>query len=136
MKGAMEMAERAASGDTAPDVIEWIRESCSAYLGGRDLACAFGLDQHARKREARRLILEVAKLLDDGQCSRWELALRVEQCIARFESVVWPRVRAGRNDLTAPTDELLYRLLRCRTRFPKEQRQIFDVATRHLELKK
>ncbi|WP_342129946.1 hypothetical protein [Hydrogenophaga sp. OTU3427] len=130
MKQSLQMIERAADGDTDPEVLNWVRESCLAYLGGTDLACAFGLGQHERKREARRLLAELAKLLDDGRCSRWELAMRVEQKIKQFESRVWPRVQLGSVRPAAPSDVLLCRLFRCRTQFPREQRRIYDIAVK------
>lgn len=120
------MAERAASGDFAPEVIQWVQAGFAAHLRGDPLDAALGLDALSRKREAYRLLREVAKALGGDQCGAWKLAERVENAIKYFESRVRPMMFAGNTRLAGPVNPLLARLFRCRVRFPREQRQIYE----------
>lgn len=128
MRRPLELLERAANGDMAPDVRQWISAGFDAHMRGEDLSTALGLDALSRRREAYRLIAEIGEVLGGDGCTVWALAGRVEMAISRFESCVLPRLKAGHAQLSGPSDVLLAKLFRSGVRFPKEQRQIYYKA--------
>lgn len=127
-RSTFDLAGRLASGDTSPEVLQWVREGFARHLKGRPLDQALGLDRTARKREAYRLLAEVAQILGADDCGAWECARRVEEAIKHFEARVLPRLRLGPIQTTGPVNELLAKLYRVSARFPREQRQIYEVV--------
>lgn len=125
-ESSAQMAERAANGDFSPEVVQWVQTGFAAHLRGDPLDSALGLDSVSRKREAYRLIREIAELLGGDQCGAWQLAERVEKAISYFESRVKPMMFAGNTRVFSPVSQLMIQLQRCRVRFPREQRQIYE----------
>lgn len=130
MTSRLELVERAANGDMAPDVQRWLSDGFKAHLHGEELNTALGLDAVSRKREVYRLIADLGVLLGGDGCAAWPLAGRVEAAISRFELRVLPRLRAGQARLTGPSDVVLARLFRSGVLFPREQRQIYEKVLR------
>lgn len=109
MTGA-ELYLRAAAGQDIPaiEVLAWLR---NAGRGGeRNFTAALGLVRPALVKARDAALLEAALVLGTDGCSQWELAGRLAESVARFESRLWPRLRAGGSaDGLSPVDCALHR---------------------------
>lgn len=122
----IELARRAAEGDTSPEVVAWIADGLRRHLAGDDLEHAFGLDRASRLRERNQALRDAAALLerDDGP---WRCALRLEAAIRRYESRVRPLVVRDPYTPLAPIDEALRRAFDTGQRIPTTARNLFDL---------
>lgn len=122
----IELARRAADGDTSPEVVAWIADGLRRHLAGDDLEQAFGLDRASRLRERNQALRDAAALLerDDGP---WRCALRLEAAIRRYESRVRPLVVRDPYAPLAPIDEALRRAFDTGQRIPTTARNLFDL---------
>jgi hypothetical protein len=109
MTGA-ELCLRAAAGEEIPTIVllTWLR-NCGRS-GQRDFAAALGLVRTELVRARDGALLEAALVLGSDDCSQWELAGRMAEAVARFESRLWPRLRAGGSAAgLSPVDGALHR---------------------------
>lgn len=122
----IELARRAADGDTSPEVVAWIADGLRRHLAGDDLEHAFGLDRASRLRERNQALRDAAALLerDDGP---WRCALRLESAIRRYESRIRPLVVRGPYAPLAPIDEALRRAFYTGQRIPTTARNLFEL---------
>lgn len=93
------LAREIAEGDNevSPEAVRWLREGMRRFLAGGDLAVALRLTGACRKKARNEALLRAAAILDDGRgLSPWKLSRQLAQAQDRFESVVWPRCRAGK----------------------------------------
>ena len=89
------------------------------------------LDRHARRKARDRALIEAAQALDTGGDHAWTLACRLKDAIQRFESRVWPRLRAGMNHGELPPSEAaIHRALMAGGRVPRTDQGLYDVLKR------
>lgn len=102
---AFRLAREIAEGDNevSPDAVRWLREGLRRFLAGEELAVSLHLTGTDGKRERNAALLSAAAILDDGRgLTPWKLSRQLAQAQDRFESVIWPRCRAGKaTDLSA-----------------------------------
>lgn len=109
MTGA-ELCLRAAAGqEVSPlELLTWLRNT--GRSGQRDFAAALGLVRIELVKARDAALLEAAQVLGSDDCSQWELAGRLAGAVVRFESRLWPRLRAGGSaDGLSPSDCALHR---------------------------
>ena len=109
MTGA-ELCLRAAAGQDIPaiELLAWLRNA--GRSGERDLTVALGLVRPALVKARDAALLEAALVMGTDNCGQWELAGRMALSVARFESRLWPRLRAGGcPDGLSPVDCALHR---------------------------
>lgn len=94
-----------------------------------DPADAARLERVARIKARNAALREAADELGTDSTSAWCLAQRVEAAILRFESVAWPRLRAGLvacNELE-PHQKALYRAWLTGAHVPRTARRLYDI---------
>lgn len=85
------------------------------------------LDRHARRKIRDQLILEAATVLGVDVKDPWKSAERLEIAVERFETRVWPRLKAGiSTGQLSPVDSALYRAFLTGERIVSTQRKIYD----------
>ena len=87
------------------------------------------LERVARIKARNEALRDAADEL--GYPGAWAAAGRLEAAIARFESRLWPRLRAGLvacNDL-APHEQALYRAWLSGAHVPRTQRRLYDLLS-------
>lgn len=84
-------------GEITPEATRWLREGMRRFLAGEKLTVSLHLTGTDQKRERNDALLRAAAILDDGRdLTPWQLSRQLAQAQERFESVVWPRCRAGK----------------------------------------
>lgn len=123
---SIELARRAAAGDTGPEVACWIAEAMRRHLAGLDLDQALRLDRASRLRERNQALIEAAALLsgDDGA---WCCAGRLAMALRRYESRMAPIVARDPGTPLAPIDEALRRAFDTGQRIPSTQRNLYEL---------
>ena len=93
-------------------------------------SCCTGTDRPARIRARNHALQQAAAALGFDSPSPWVLAGRLEQAIARFETRLWPLLRAGlhRGGLS-PHEAALHRAFLTGERVPGTQRRLYDLLT-------
>lgn len=87
MSNHLDYIERLASGDPDPEILAWIGAGLKRWQRGEPLEAALGLTCAHRVRCRNRSLIAAAAALADGESiSAWELAGRLNDAIARFES--------------------------------------------------
>lgn len=130
MTGA-ELCLRAAAGQEIPaiELLAWLRSA--GRSGERDLAVALGLVRPALVKARDAALLEAALALAGDGCGQWELAGRMAEAVARFESVRWPRLRAGGSaDELSPMERALHRGFLANVGMKRSQRKLWDLLTK------
>ena len=130
MTGA-ELCLRAAAGQdiSAIELLAWLRDAGRG--GQRDFAAALGLARPALVKARDAALLEAALVLGTDDCSQWELAGRMAEAVARFESVHWPRLRAGGSaDALSPMERALHRAFLANVGMKRSQRKLWDLLTK------
>lgn len=87
------------------------------------------LERSARLKARDSALLEAAAVLGADHPGAWVLAGRMALAVARFESRLWPRVRAGLDCDLAPSDAAIHRAFLTGERVPKTQRRLYDLLT-------
>ncbi len=124
---SIELARRAAAGDTGPDVSRWISEAMRRHLyGGADLDTACGIDRASRLRERNQALREAAALLC-GNDGPWRTACRLEAAIKRYEGRIRPQRERNPALALAPIDDALRRAFDTRQRVPTTARNLFEL---------
>lgn len=113
---SLELARRAADGDTSPEVVAWIADGLRRHLAGDDLEHAFGLDRASRLRERNQALRDAAALLT-ADCP-WHTAQRLQKAIRRYQSRVAPLIERNPSKALAPIDETLRRAFDTGCRVP------------------
>lgn len=122
----VELAQRAAAGDLAPEVAVWICTGLARHLAGEPLEHALQLDRASRVRLRNQALRQAATLLDDG-CTAWKLAERLEAAVLRFESRVWPRIRGESAAELGTIDQALRRAFAADAGMLRCQRALYDL---------
>lgn len=104
-------------------------DALSVLHQGIDRADLRRLDRVARRKARDAALLECALLLGADCPGPWVTAGRLEAAIKRFESRVWPRLRAGIVRQLGPVDAALHRAFLTGERIPKTQRRLYDLLT-------
>lgn len=123
---SVELFRRAAAGDFAPEVLQWIAAAMRRHRDGVDLDQALRLDRASRLRERNQALQDAAALLaaDDGP---WRCACRLEAAIRRFEARIGPLLARDPGMHLAPIDEALRRAFDTRQRVPTTARNLFGL---------
>lgn len=130
MTGA-ELCLRAAAGQdiSAIELLAWLR---NAGRGGQlDFAAALGLVRPALIKARDAAMLEAAGILGSDGCTTWELAGRMADAVARFESRLWPRLRAGAADDLGPVDCALHRAFLAGVGMSRTRRKLYGWLMLH-----
>lgn len=124
---SIELARRAAAGDTGPEVVAWIAEAMLRHLAGDDLEHALGLDRAARLRQRNRALREAAALLasDDGP---WRCACRLAVAIRRYEARIKPLLERDlyESESLPPIDQALRKAFESGQRVPTTAANLMD----------
>lgn len=84
-------------GDLTPEAVRWLRDGMRRFLADEKLAVSLHLTDTDGKMERNAALLRAAAILDDGRgLTPWKLSRQLAQAQDRFESVTWPRCRAGK----------------------------------------
>lgn len=81
---SVELARRAAAGDLAPDVVDWLGRGFARHLAGDDLAQSLCLDRCSRVRARDRALRDAAAILNTNDYTPWQLAGILAKAIKRF----------------------------------------------------
>lgn len=124
MTGA-ELCLRAAAGQevSAVELLAWMRKAGRG--GGRDFAATLGLGRPALIKARNAALLDAAGILGSDGCTTWALAGRMADAVARFESRLWPRLRAGAADDLGPVDCALHRAFLAGVGMSRTRRKLY-----------
>lgn len=85
-------------------------------------------ENHARRRLRNAALLKAAELLGADEPGAWRLAERLEVAVERFQTRVWPRLKAGGHcDLLSPVDCALHQAFLTGEHIPSTQRRIYEI---------
>ncbi|MFN3545441.1 MAG: hypothetical protein ACK4UX_11400 [Thiobacillus sp.] len=105
------LAVRLAAG-AAPDAatLAWLRAGFEKFLhGDAPLHVSLRLTVGNRAAARNACLVRAAQILDAGRgLSAWHLAELVRQAVARFESVIAPRIQRGDAGVLTPLDAALH----------------------------
>lgn len=87
------------------------------------------LERMARIKARDRAMIDAALVLGADDPCTWILAGRLADAIDRFESRLWPRLRAGLDCELSPADAAIHRAFLAGERVPKTQRRLYDLLT-------
>ncbi len=104
-------------------------DALSVLHQGIDRADVQRLDRVARRKARDSALLECGALLGADRPGPWAVAERLEAAIKRFESRVWPQLRAGIVRQLGPVDAALHRAFLTGERIPRTQRRLYDLLT-------
>lgn len=119
-----ELAHRAASGDTGPEVTQWISEAMRRHLAGDDLDRALSLDRASRLRERNQFLREAAVLLGSDP---WAVAGQLAAAVRRFECQIKPLIERDPGRRLAPIDAAIRRAFDTGQRIPATQRNLYEL---------
>lgn len=126
MQSGIELLMRVANGDRVAPA-EALRLLTVAAEADNHMQ-ALGLDRVARVKIRDAALVEASRLLSADRAGAWAVAGRLAQAIERFQSRVWPRLRAGRIGAELdPLDRALHRAFLSGERVPATPRRLFDL---------
>ena len=102
-------------------------EARALLHAGIDRQDAARLERCDRIQCRNQALREAAGELGSG-LSAWALAERLEAAVLRFESRIWPRLKAGFQCELSPSDECLYRAFLTGEHVPRTQRRLHDLV--------
>ena len=123
MSTLFSMALRLASGEIVTPA-----EARKLLHADFDRQDAARLERCDRIRCRNQALREAAGELGAG-IGAWALAERLEAAVLRFESRIWPRLKAGFECELSPSDECLYRAFLTGQHVPRTQRRLYDLVT-------
>lgn len=89
------------------------------------------VERIARIKARDAALIEAAVVLGADGPGTWMLAGRLSQAVTRFESCLWPRLRAGMDGTQLPPSETaIHHAFLTGERVPKTQRRLYDLLTR------
>jgi hypothetical protein len=126
---AIELAEQIAYGDgdgISQVALNWLRAGFVRYLRGEtSLEVALRLTGMARKANRNRALIQAASILDNGRNqSPWELAGNLSDAIARFDTVIRPRLNRGAEIELSPVDAAIEKAYRSGARMTRNRRHL------------
>ncbi len=110
-----------------PEVRQWVVDAMRRYLAGEELDAAFGLDRASRLRQRNQALRDAATLLAADGAAPWQVAVRLEKAIARFQARVLPMYHRNPTTELAPVDEALRLAHLTGCRLPTTARQLHGV---------
>ena len=116
------LALRIACGDPVTQA-----EARSVLAAGVDCEDTARLDRFQRRKARDEALRDAADELGGEGLGAWALAELLEAAVLRFESRVWPRLRAGLECTLSPSDEALYRAYLSGQHIPRTQRRLYDL---------
>ena len=87
------------------------------------------LERAARIKARNGALLDAATMLGADGPGTWIVAGRLSSAIRRFESRLWPRLRAGMACELSPCDGAIHCAFLTGERIPKTQRRLYDLLT-------
>lgn len=87
------------------------------------------LERCARIKLRNEALRAAADELGGAGLGAWEAAGRLECAVSRFESRVWPRLKAGFECELCPSEAALHKAYLTGLRIPKTQRHLRDLLT-------
>lgn len=123
----IELLMRVANGDrVTPDEA---RRLLTAAAEATNHTQALGLDRLARIRYRDAALVEASRLLAADDAGAWTVAGRLAQAVKRFQTRIWPRLRAGgMAGSMDPLDSALHRAFMAGERVPATARRLFDLV--------
>lgn len=126
---AIELAEQIAYGDgdgISQAALNWLRAGFVRYLRGEaTLEIALHLTGMARKANRNRALIQAANILKDRlNLSPWELAGYLSDAIARFDTVIRPRLNLGAEIELSPVDAAIEKAYRSGARMTRNRRHL------------
>jgi plasmid stability protein len=123
----IELLVRVANGDRVTP--EEARRLLTAAAESSNHTQALGLDRLSRIRYRDAALVEAAHVLAADCTSPWIVAGRLARAVNRFQTRIWPRLRAGGHAGSMdPLDSALHRAFMAGERVPATARRLFDLV--------
>lgn len=120
----VELAQRAAAGDLAPEVVVWICTGLARHLAGEPLERALQLDRASRLRARNQALQEAAELLAPG-AAPWPAAGRLVAAVRHYRNRIAPLLERDPARGLSPLDAVLHRAFKSGHRVPTTQNNLY-----------
>lgn len=107
------------------------QEALAVLIANAEKSDIERLERNARVKARNLALAEAGAELGGATLSAWALAGRLEAAVLRFESRVWPRVKAGFECDLSPSDKCLRRAFLAGQHVPRTQRRLYDLLAWH-----